>query len=127
MIEKLLEELKSNGFFLGRMISGSKSLYRRKYPRNLVVFNGNIFVENIGKVWWGDLDLTKDQKLLKEISNHLNVTLYVLNEMNGRFDNENNPNFKNMFIWNSEVGLDDMFKEYYSTKALKLKTKYVKK
>jgi hypothetical protein len=77
------------GFISGRMISGSKSGYRQKYPDNEVYFNANIFVLGEGKVWWGDLDITRDQDLLEEVSKSCGKKLYILREMDGRFENEN--------------------------------------
>lgn len=71
----------------GRMIAGSKTMYRQAYPNNIPVFNGNIITTQ-GKVWWGDLDLTTDNEILQEIANTLNDTVCVLREMDARFENE---------------------------------------
>lgn len=76
------------GFIMGRMISGSKSGYREKYPDHLVVFNANIVTESRGKVWYGDLDLTLDTPKLVEVSKELGEPMYVLREMDARFENE---------------------------------------
>lgn len=78
-----------NGLIMGRMISGSKSLYREKYPDHKVCFNANVVAKSYGKVWYGDLDLTVDREKLQEVANELHDTLYVLYEMDGRFENEN--------------------------------------
>jgi hypothetical protein len=72
----------------GRLISGSKSAYRDKYPNHTVIFNANIFCSKGGKVWWGDLDLDVDGSKLEEIAQKLDTTLYILREMDGRFENE---------------------------------------
>ncbi len=74
----------------GRMIAGSKSAYCRSNPDNLVVFNANICTTN-GKVWFGDLDITKDSDKLKEAAEALNCRLYVLYESDARFGNEDKP------------------------------------
>ena len=79
------------GLMMSRMISGSKSLYRQRYPDHKVCFNANVVAESYGKVWYGDLDLTLDREKLQEVANELNDTLYVLYEMDGRFENENKP------------------------------------
>lgn len=79
---------RDNGFYVGRMISYSKSGYRDKYPDHNVWFNANVFTLEDGKIWYGDLDLTLDESKLKEISNILGKKLYVLYEMDGRFENE---------------------------------------
>ena len=72
----------------GRMISASKSRYRQMYPENDVLFNANIFILGVGKVWWGDLDLTQDWSKLEQVASSLNKSLFVLREMDGRFENE---------------------------------------
>jgi len=83
MYQKLFE---SNGFHYGRLVSQSKSDYRQKYPDNDVYFNANIFILGEGKVWYGDLDLTRDLEKLKTISSEIGKPLFVLREMDGRFD-----------------------------------------
>jgi hypothetical protein len=77
------------GFNLGRMVSFSKSSYREKYPDNEVYFNANIFVLGEGKIWYGDVDVTKDMTSLQNIAREIGKDLYVLSEMDGRFENEN--------------------------------------
>jgi hypothetical protein len=77
------------GFNLGRMISFSKSSYREKYPDNEVYFNANIFVLGEGKVWYGDVDVTKDTDSLQNVAREMGKDLYILSEMDGRFENEN--------------------------------------
>jgi|AACY02.5.fsa_nt_gi hypothetical protein len=74
----------------GRMISGSKSGYRNTNPKNFAIFNANICTR-AGKVWFGDIDLTLQKAKLQEIAQSLNETLYVLYEMDARFENENSP------------------------------------
>lgn len=80
-----------NGLVLGRLLSPSKSAYRREFPDHEVVFNANVILEKYGKVWYGDLDLTNDAEVLNEIAKTLDETIYVLTEMDGRFENENKP------------------------------------
>lgn len=77
------------GYIPGRMISASKSGYRLKYPDNEVYFNANIFVLGEGKIWWGDIDITRDREVLEKISKDCGKKLYILREMDGRFENEN--------------------------------------
>ena len=84
-MKTLIEE---KGFNLGRMVGFSKTLYRQRYPNNEIVFNANIFTKSSGKIWWGDLDLTLDEEKLKEISKEMGEPLYILREMDGRFENE---------------------------------------
>lgn len=72
----------------GTMLSGSKSLYRERNPNNIVIFNSNIAIPSKGKVWYGDIDITKSLTTLKEISILLNEPIYIFYEMAYRFENE---------------------------------------
>ena len=81
--------LKDAKFNIARMISWSKSTYRQQYPTHMIIFNANIFTEEEGKVWYGDLDLTLDGDKLQEVATDAGRTLYVLYEMDGRFGKEN--------------------------------------
>lgn len=85
------QAFQNNGLMSGRMISHSKSGYREKYPENEVYFNCNIFVLGEGKIWYGDLDVTREEETLKAIAWDLGKKLYVLREMDGRFGNEDLP------------------------------------
>jgi hypothetical protein len=78
-----------NGFRVARLLSYSKSIYRKTYPDNEAYFNANIFNEFGQKVWHGDLDLTLDEKNLRKIAKLMGTNLYVLREMDGRFGAEN--------------------------------------
>lgn len=78
-----------NGMIPGRMITGSKTSYRKRNPNNAVYFNANIFILGEGKIWWGDLDLTRDLEILREISSGMGKKLYILSESDGRWENEN--------------------------------------
>ena len=80
-----------HGFCMGRMISGSKSMYKHANPDNLVVFNANVATKKSGKVFYGDIDLTFDFDDLKDVADELKEDLYILREMDGRFENENLP------------------------------------
>lgn len=85
---EVIEIFNKHDFMLGRMISGSKSMYRQKYPDNLVIFNSNIIIESLGKVWHGDVDITREAATLKAIANDIGENLYILYEMDARFGNE---------------------------------------
>ncbi len=74
------------GLNLGRLIGMSKTLYRNEHPTHEVYYNANVFTKN-GKIWYGDLDLFYDAAKLEEIAKQVG-TLYVLREMDGRFENE---------------------------------------
>jgi hypothetical protein len=82
------EIFKQNGLNNGRMISATKSGYKKKYPDNEVYFNANVFILGEGKIWYGDLDLTKDIEKLRAVALELGTPLYVLKESHGRFGKE---------------------------------------
>ena len=82
------------GLVPGRLISGSKSFYRSQFPDNEVYFNANIFVLGEGKIWYGDIDVTMDIQILKEIASSIGKDLFILSEMDGRFENEDIPDSK---------------------------------
>jgi hypothetical protein len=97
------ETLKANGFIMGRMISFSKSDYRDKNPNSVCYFNANIVTAKEGKVWYGDLDLTKDGESLKTIAEETNTIIYVLRELDCRFENESEDGIKliNKAVWDT--------------------------
>lgn len=81
----------SQGLMMGRMISGSKSGYASEYPKNLVVFNANIIIPSRGKIWHGDLDVTRDYENLEKVAEALEENLYILGEHDARWGNEEKP------------------------------------
>lgn len=76
--------------FPGRMISHSKSEYSKKFPENLIIFNSNVCTDE-GKIWWGDLDVTQSRENLSELARQMGKSIYILFEMDGRFENESSP------------------------------------
>jgi hypothetical protein len=97
----------------GRLIAGSKTLYSKTFPKNFVVFNANIVVEGLGKVWHGDLDITRDEALLVRLAELTDREVFVLYEMDGRFEHEVRPKVDKAtykvsrvrrFHWNVFVG-----------------------
>ena len=81
--------LNANGLTLGRMITDSKSQYVNNNPHSVCCFNANICTANDGKIWFGDLDITKDAETLKAIAETSNEIIYVLRESDARFGSEN--------------------------------------
>lgn len=77
----------------GRMISASKSDYLDRHSSNLVIFNANLFTEDF-KFWYGDINVTKNLPKLEEVAKLAKTTIYLFREMDGRFDNETNPDYK---------------------------------
>jgi hypothetical protein len=83
-ITKIFED---NGLRVARMVGGSKTGYCKMYPKNKVIFNANI-ITNLGKVWYGDIDLTISEDVLKKISVEIGSPIYVLYEQDARFGTE---------------------------------------
>jgi len=79
----------------GRMISGSKSGYHNRYPNHVAIFNANIIAKmpdgSIEKLWYGDVDITLDENAIKSAALDGECELYVLREMDARFEFEDNP------------------------------------
>lgn len=86
-IGEINDVLSRHGFWCGRMLSGTKTSPKG----NFCVWNANIVTKGAGKVWYGDLNLTKDEKALNEIEEEIGEPLYVLHEMDARFENEGKP------------------------------------
>ena len=83
----------------GRMLSGGKIA-----PKGHVcVWNANIFTAKNGKIWFGDLDLTRDAEDLFALSKGLGVRLHILKEMDGRFTHKQDP------VWSRAVAIVDPF------------------
>ncbi len=78
------------GLSLGRCF-GSKSGYCRMNPGHIFVPNANVFCRRYGKVWWGDLDLKCDKPALEKVARRLRCRLYVLKEMDGRYEAAEKP------------------------------------
>jgi hypothetical protein len=79
---------------VGRMITLSKSRFERANPTSVPVFNANVCTESRGKIWFGDLDLTSDEPLLKRLAAELGESVYVLYERAARFATSDAPRLK---------------------------------
>lgn len=75
----------------GRLLSGSKSDYVRRFPKNLVAFNANLVSKSRGKFWYGDVDVDADLGDLTRIAREIGETVYVLREHDARFQHEQSP------------------------------------
>jgi hypothetical protein len=98
----------------GKMISWSKSTYREENPDNLVVFNSNVCTKN-GKIWYGDIDVTKSKENLLMLANALDEEVYILRETDGRFENEESPrleSFAAKFTPQGEAIKGDLYKSF---------------
>ena len=78
-------------FYDARILAGEKWAYTSEHEDDLIIYNANVLMKGIGKVWYGDLNLTEDYVVLKSIAESLDTTLYVLWEMDGRFGEEKKP------------------------------------
>jgi len=83
----ITELFEKHKLYCGRMLSGSKTAPAGQ----LCVFNGNVITNLRGKVWYGDLNITKEKKILKQIADECGETLYILKERDCRFDTANDP------------------------------------
>lgn len=124
------------GLYLNRMVSHSKSYYRRMFPYNKVCFNANIFIYedkvpvNIKhnnynfpiliesdkfskKIWFGDIDITTEGHILKDIAKKINKKIYVLTEHDGRWGNEEKQiDLESKAFWNTDQEIIEITKEY---------------
>ena len=115
-IMEIQKHFDAHGFYDARMIGGSKSFYSKEHLDDLIVFNANVLMPNYGKVWYGDLNLTKDYIVLKSIADTLDTKLYVLWESDGRFGEETKP-LNELFdksVWNTTESKPT--KEWYKNK-----------
>ena len=102
-VQEVQQFFNAHSFHNGRMIGGSKSGYRNMHPDDLIIFNANVLMPGYGKVWYGDLNLTEDYLVLREIAQNLNTELYVLRESHARFGEEDKSltELINKAVWNT--------------------------
>ena len=120
MIEKATQILG----WQGRMMSGSKSGYCKSWPENIAVFNANVIAldQTVTKIWYGDLDITKDIDKLKDLSREIGIPVLVLREMDARFEHEENPNVDAFVVKVGPVGdvkIGDRYRDVISDETLK--------
>ena len=97
MTEQLVHEICRRVGYFGNLLSMSKSGYRDRNPDHLVIFNANIITEH-EKIWYGDIDISISGETLLSLANAFGVDIYVLYEIDARFDNEDNPKIGNYVI-----------------------------
>ena len=92
-----------------RRCFGSKSAYFMRNPEDRIVFNSRIYTASYyaaqpervrdwhmgqeGEIWYGDLNLTKDDKTLQDIVNELDFPVIITYE-SGRIAQEYEPDRK---------------------------------
>ena len=119
MEEKAIELLG----FAGIMISGSKSGYSNRNPKNLAVFNSNLIVmeSTPTKIWYGDIDLTLSLDKLKELAEAIGQEIRVLREMDARFEYDTKPRVEAYVVRvesNGNYELGQIESKYYSHEDL---------
>lgn len=97
----MLEKNKQLATFImgpqARMVGGSKSIYRADHPNHAVVFNANLVDGSGHKIWYGDVDITVDLPKLDQLALAIG-TLYIISEMDGRFENADAPDISNPIL-----------------------------
>lgn len=83
---KLINLIRKHLGYEGRLIASSKSLYHKNNPNSLVYFNACIFNSKGKQIWWGDIDLTKDEEKLFKIREESKEDFYVTPEHPFRSD-----------------------------------------
>lgn len=108
----ILESIGPNG----KMISHSKSGYRRENPESVAVFNSNMLAEdstgNLEKIWWGDIDVTKEEDSIKSVARELGKKIWILPE-SAAFDGEK-PQM-DMFVYSTNGTESEVGGKYYAT------------
>tara|TARA_B110001454_G_scaffold3719_1_gene3383 strand:- start:228 stop:659 length:432 start_codon:yes stop_codon:yes gene_type:complete len=122
-VQEVQQFFEAYKFYDGRMLGGSKTGYSGQHPDELIIFNANVLMPDVGKVWYGDLNLTEDYLVLKDIAKSLNTTLYVLWESDGRFGEENKPltALLDKAVWSTDDTKPT--KEWYKKKMKKVRRK----
>ncbi len=110
----------------GAMISGSKSGYLQRNPKNMVIFNSNVIAMGAvpEKIWYGDLDVTLSLDKLKTLAETIGTEIRVLSEMDARFEYEDKPNVDKFIVRIQPDGLYELGnfeKSYYLHENLTLK------
>lgn len=93
-LNSIKTELEAILGYPGKILTWSKSVYREQHPNDVIVFNSNIFIEGV-KMWFGDLNVTKSREMLSNFAKEYDTEMYVLYELDGRFECEYKPRLEN--------------------------------
>jgi len=66
--------------YYGRIVALSKSRYEEKNKYDKIMYNARIIHKKYGIVWKGDLNITQELEILKNIKNEINDPLYIIEE-----------------------------------------------
>jgi hypothetical protein len=107
----------------GAMISGSKSGYFQRNPKNMAIFNANVIAMGAQpeKIWYGDLDVTQSLEKLKTLAKAIGTEVRVLREMDARFEYEEKPIVSKFVIAiqpDSSYELGNFERDYYLHESL---------
>jgi hypothetical protein len=70
-----------------------KHAYGAEHPDHILAFNASICIRRVGKIWWGDLDITIHGTRLQALADILHEPVYVLHEPDARFEREADPDY----------------------------------
>ena len=74
----------------------------RKYQNHLLIHRANLCLESFGVIWSGDLDFTMEESFLKKLCKKHNLSIYILKELDGRFNPQNPPLEKSLIKINNK-------------------------
>lgn len=86
MILNIIEDdnFENEGLFEGKIVTGNIDKYMKRNPDSVVIKNANVFIDMGGKIWWGDLDLTRDAKRIQRACNRIGMEILITEESVGR-------------------------------------------
>jgi hypothetical protein len=98
--DEIYDTFEKHGLRCGRIISGGKT----SPPGCKCVWNANVISPSISKLWYGDINLTREGDKLKKVAADIGETLYVLRESDARFGTETAPvqSLLNKAVWSTD-------------------------
>lgn len=82
--------------FLG--FPGCMLSYNKSQPG--IVYNSNVCTKTHGKIWFGDIKIEprKNLDVIKGLAKALGESVYILREMDARFNTETEPRFEKAVV-----------------------------
>lgn len=68
-----------------------------KFSARLIIHRGHVVSMEHGVLWSGDIDFSHKETALKRLAKKINSNLYILNEQDVKFNNDN-PRFEHTLI-----------------------------